>query len=228
MIKSNIGLIEHCNTALNQKWGYVFGTWGQLLNEKILSQKLSQYPLEVGRYIDYIKKNWIGRRTVDCVGLIKSYLWWDNTNPIYNPKTDVSANMMFDIASKNGTIVTIPQIKGLCVWRKDHIGVYIGSGYVIESKGTMYGVVKTKLSEGSWTHWIKCPFVTYVEEDKLFEDVDENRWSYGDIKKAYDLGLIKGDGEGKFKPKDPLTREQGAVLIVRLYEKILKDMEERR
>ena len=193
MIKSNIGLVEHCNTALNQKWGYVFGTWGLKLTQGLLNQKRNQYPAYIERYLEFIKKNWLGRRTVDCVGLIKSYLWWDNTNPVYNPKTDVSADMMFEQASENGIIDTIPEIKGLSVRRKGHIGVYIGSGYVIEAKGTMYGVIKTKLSDGSWTHWLKCPFITYVEEDEMFTDVEKTRWSYSEIKKAYEIGLVKGD-----------------------------------
>ena len=31
-----------------------------------------------------------------------------------------------------------------------HVGVYIGDGYVIESRGRDYGVVKRKTSEGNW------------------------------------------------------------------------------
>lgn len=53
--------------------------------------------------------------------------------------------------------------------------------------------------------------------DMPFKDVTPDMWSYEYIKEAAELGLIKGDGEGNFKPKDYLTREQGAVLIMRLY-----------
>ena len=31
-----------------------------------------------------------------------------------------------------------------------HVGVYVGDGYVVESKGRDYGVVKRKVSEGKW------------------------------------------------------------------------------
>lgn len=55
---------------------------------------------------------------------------------------------------------------------------------------------------------------------KVFKDVDDNRWSAGHIKAAKELGIIKGDPDGDFDPTDPLTREEGAVLMVRLYEKI--------
>jgi hypothetical protein len=44
--------------------------------------------------------------------------------------------------------------------------VYIGDGWVIESRGTKYGVVKTRLNERPWTHWLKCPFIQYIDEPK--------------------------------------------------------------
>ncbi|WP_052045250.1 S-layer homology domain-containing protein [Caloranaerobacter azorensis] len=55
-----------------------------------------------------------------------------------------------------------------------------------------------------------------------FKDVTPDMWSYEYIKRAAELGLIKGDGNGNFKPKDYLTREQGVVLIMRLYD-LLKE-----
>ena len=104
MSKSSIGLVEHCKKALAEKWGYVYGTWGQVLNSTLLNQKHSQYPAQVGKYLDFIKKNWLGRRTADCVGLIKSYLWWGGTNPVYYPGTDVSADMLYERAKEKGSI----------------------------------------------------------------------------------------------------------------------------
>ncbi len=55
---------------------------------------------------------------------------------------------------------------------------------------------------------------------RVFKDVEDNRWSAEYIAAAKELGLIKGDGDGTFNPEGALTREQAAVLIVRLYEKI--------
>ncbi|MGF7059298.1 S-layer homology domain-containing protein [Brassicibacter mesophilus] len=55
---------------------------------------------------------------------------------------------------------------------------------------------------------------------KAFNDVDDNRWSAKYIEKAKELGLIEGDGQGNFNPLGPLTREQAAVLMIRLYEKL--------
>ena len=45
-----------------------------------------------------------------------------------------------------------------------HFGVYIGNGYAIEAMGTRYGVVKTRVAARSWTHWLKIPYINYIEE----------------------------------------------------------------
>lgn len=67
----------------------------------------------------------------------------------------------------------------------------------------------------------KDDFIKEVKSvGKVFTDVDDNRWSASYIEKAYKLGLIKGNGDGTFNPEGPLTREQAAVLMVRLYELI--------
>lgn len=164
---TNIGLVEHSKKALKERWGYVYGTFGTVLTEQLLKDKLRQYPGNTCQFEPFIRSNWMGRMVTDCVGLIKSYLWWNGSKAIYSSLYDVSANGMYEKAKEKGTINTIPEIPGLCVWRTGHIGVYIGNGEVIESRGTKYGVVKTKLKDRNFTHWLKCPFIDYFEEKKI-------------------------------------------------------------
>jgi len=133
---NNLGLVEHVQKALNEKWGYVWGTFGNVLTQKLFNDKLAQYPEGVGNYKDFILTHWLNRRTADCVGLIKSYIWWNGNNPVYSSATDVSADSMHDRAVEKGLISTMPDIPGICVWHKGHIGVYIGDGQVIEAHGT--------------------------------------------------------------------------------------------
>ncbi len=172
---TNIGLVEHVKKALNEKWGYVRGTYGQLLTEPILQAKLKQCGDDVLRYLDFIKGHYIGRRTADCVNLIKSYLWWDSgkNNPVYTSKYDVNADGMYTAAKEKGSISTIPDIPGICVWHVGHIGVYIGNGQVIESHGTKAGVIKTPIKGTGatpWTHWLKCPYIQYVEPEMTYDE----------------------------------------------------------
>lgn len=169
---TNRGLVEHCKKALSEGWGYVYGTFGQVLTQSIFVQKLKQYPSEISKYADFIRIHWMGKRTADCVGLIKSYLWWNGNDVVYDARTDVSANGMYEKAKEKGKIDTLPEISGLCLWFDGHIGVYIGQGWVIESRGTKYGVVKTKLEERPWTHWLKCPYIEYVKDKKITVEIN--------------------------------------------------------
>ena len=163
--KNAADLVTYAIHAWESGWGYVWGTYGCVLTESLFNYKLEQYPDGVGNYEDFIRANWLGGRTTDCVGLIKGYGW-------LNPETltidygtngmpDLGANQMYYSASVSGTIDTMPDIPGLAVWHDGHIGVYIGDGYVIEAMGTRYGVVKTELADRSWTHWLQVEYINY-------------------------------------------------------------------
>lgn len=166
--KNNIDLVKWAIHAQESGWGYVYGTYGAVLDKSAFEFKKNQYPDEVGSYADFIEQNWLSRRTADCVGLIKGYGWYDAESGKIdigaNGMQDVSANGMFQVAREKGTIDTIPETPGLAVWHEGHIGIYIGNGEVIEAMGTQYGVVKTQLKNGGWTHWLKIPYITYIEE----------------------------------------------------------------
>lgn len=212
---TNLGLVEYAKTALKEGWGYVWGTFGQVLTESFLQQKLKQYPQGVGSYESFIRATWMGRKVADCSGLIKGYYWTDENGKFkYDSKTDVTADTMLDIAKEKGYIGTIPEVPGVLVHRKGHVGIYIGNGYVIEAKGTKYGVVKTKLSNGSWTAWSKCPYIEYVKEQPAKQtpaqepvatsptpttSTDKKTWEYyiiGDVTKRlqHELNVQYGAG----------------------------------
>lgn len=163
--KNASDLVVYAIHAWESGWGYVWGTYGNVLTESLFEYKLEQYPDGVGTYEDFIKTNWLGGRTTDCVGLIKGYGWLDpDTLTIEyatNGMPDYGANQMYRSASVSGTIDTIPEIPGLAVWCNGHIGVYIGNGEVIEAMGTRYGVVRTRLADRNWTHWLKIEYISY-------------------------------------------------------------------
>ena len=139
--------------------------YGQVLTPELFQYKLTQYPEGVGQYADFIRSNWLGKHTADCVGLIKGYGWLspDTMTIDYgsNGMPDIGANQMYYNATRKGTIDTIPEVPGLAVWKSGHIGVYIGGGQVIEAMGTKYGVVKTQLQGRGWTHWLEIPYINY-------------------------------------------------------------------
>ena len=171
--KNNLDLVQWAIEAHNDKWGYVMGTFGLVLTESLLEAKIRQLPDDILPYEDFIRANYIGRRTADCIGLIKSYSWYDvDTGKINygsNGMPDVGADGIYRNAREKGPISTMPEIPGLLVHSNGHIGIYIGDGYAIEAMGTRYGVVKTKVKNRNWTGWCKNPYIDYIEETPELE-----------------------------------------------------------
>ena len=163
--KNSADLAIYAANAWNSGWGYVWGTFGQVLTPELLQYKISQYPEGVGDEADFIRSHWLNRRTTDCVGLIKGYGWLNaETMEIQygsNDMPDVGADGMYYNAGRKGSIETMPDTPGLAVWKSGHIGVYIGNGEVIEAMDTRYGVVKTKLQGRGWSHWLEVPGIKY-------------------------------------------------------------------
>lgn len=50
-----------------------------------------------------------------------------------------------------------------------------------------------------------------------FQDVKATDSGYADILKAHSLGYITGTSEGLFKPGEPITREEMAAILSRVY-----------
>ena len=163
--KNAADLVAYAIHAWESGWGYVWGTFGDLLTESLLEYKIDQYPDGVGNKESIIREKWLGGRTADCVGLIKGYGWLDPVSLTIrygtNDMQDVTADGMYNAATVKGSIATMPDTPGLAVWHAGHIGVYIGNGEVIEAMGTSYGVVKTQLSERNWSAWLEVPYINY-------------------------------------------------------------------
>lgn len=196
-VKNNLDLVEWAKNAHSKGWGYVWGTYGQVLTRNLYKAKAAQYPDEVGGYADFIKEHWIGGRTADCVGLIKGYSWFNvETGTIdygTNGMPDIGADTMYSNATEKGTIDTIPEIPGLAVWHEGHIGIYIGNGQVIHASGTKVGVIQTPIGSSGWTHWLKIPYITYYESDLTAAPNESHIWDilYEKIGNPYGVaGLI--------------------------------------
>lgn len=167
--KNNLDLVQWAIAAYNSDWGYVMGTYGLVLTEDLLEAKIQQLPDDILPYEEFIRSNYLGLRTADCVGLIKGYSWLNVDTGVIgyatNGHPDVGADQLYNAATEKGPISTMPEIPGLIVHSTGHVGIYIGDGYVIEAMGTRYGVVKTRVANRNWTGWCKSPYITYVEDE---------------------------------------------------------------
>lgn len=165
--KNNLDLVTWAVRAEQAGWGYVWGSQGELLTESRFQSLAASYPKEVGGYEDWIRAHWLGKRTADCSGLIRGYWWLDaETQEIRygsNGIPAMGADAMYQAAAEKGPMSTMPEIPGLGVWHKGHIGIYIGNGEVVEAMSTRKGVVRTQLASSHWTAWLKIPYINYIE-----------------------------------------------------------------
>ena len=165
-MKNNIELVEFSKNLEAQRAGYWFGTFTQRASRSLFNAKARQYPShynKTSRKKQYEKDIAESRIVCDCSGLIKGFMMTrPNGQIVYDSKLDLGANTYYDRATEKGNIKDIPEIPGLAVWKSGHIGVYIGNGEIIEARGFDYGVVKTNISDRSFTKWLKIPGLEYV------------------------------------------------------------------
>ncbi|PKD28448.1 hypothetical protein RB5AMG_01691 [Ruminococcus bromii] len=170
--KNNLDLVKWCENAYKNGWGYVYGGYGQVCTKQYLDQQASLFPgnNEAGGEMRQVGEKWLGKKVCDCIGLIKSYAWYNaDSGEIVagsNGFTDCGANSIWSSVTESGPISNMPDTPGLAVWMDGHIGVYIGNGEVIEAQGTAYGVVKTELNGRGWTKWLKIPNIKYIDKNK--------------------------------------------------------------
>ncbi len=170
-MKNAHDLATYAVQAWENNWGYVWGTFGNVLTPSLLEYKVQQYPDGVGQYRAFIEQNYLGRRTADCIGLIKSYGWYDAESGQIKYGShgvpDYNADQMYHDAvnrgAEHGEIADMPEIPGLVLWKKGHTGVYIGGGYAVEAMGTSKGVCKTEVAGRGWQAWYKLPYIDYEE-----------------------------------------------------------------
>lgn len=160
MSKTGKGLADYAIAQLGRP--YWWGTFGQTANAGLLAAKRQQYP---GYYTANDFAGQFGQKVHDCVGLIKGYLWCDtpDSEPIYKAAQDVAVSGLFTACPENGSIDTMPELPGVCVFFSDmsHVGVYVGDGYVVEATGHARGVVKSKLAGRGWALWGKPRWISY-------------------------------------------------------------------
>lgn len=184
------------------------GTFGQVASESLYQQKKKQYP---NQYTASDFKSQYGKRVHDCVGLIKGYLWTNAGKLTYNAAQDKNVSGMLANCNEIGDIKKLPEVKGLLVFMKGHVGVYIGDGEVIEAKGHKYGVVKTRLSERPWTTYGKLSWITYEEDPIELPTYEQKKEA---IKKYY--GFTSDETIQHFE-----SYHYGKELIDKLYDKVI-------
>ena len=218
---TNTGLVNHVKKALALKTKYMWAGTLNTITDSYITQKVNQckkggVPASRSGYTEARIKQLRslanrGYYGVDCVCLVKSYLWGGVGCPNYQSKYDLPAGSMYDLATVKGSIDTLPECPGIIVISRkhgNHVGVYIGNGETIEStlgsRGD--GVVKHKLDKTFWTDWFQCPFIEYKQT------VDTPKTSLRNVTLAYNA-TIRRTSKYKSESLGVLTAGTQCVIV---------------
>jgi hypothetical protein len=181
-MKNNTGLVAWAREWLGRPYWY--GTCCYACTESLLQSKAKQYPSHytAARMARYRADIQAKRSCADCIGLIKGYIWEKDGKIVYDADTDMNTGGLFNRARVKGAISRIPEVPGLIVYKDGHVGVYEGGGMVIEAKGFAAGIVRLKLNDTQWTHWIAHPNISYDEYGEELEMVKGSAPYVGTVK----------------------------------------------
>lgn len=239
-------MVEYCKAQIGKPYWY--GTHGHVASEELYN-RLANGEYTKTSILSFRKDTYTkdyGLKVHDCSGLIKGYLFCDTKDGFYNPANytaEIDNGIRYNNCKKKGYIRTLPEVKGLLVFKTGHVGVYIGNGKIIEAKGHAYGVVETELSKGYWTSWGECPYIEYVESEEnpmiqelidkytekvvknaleiliksVNDDGKESSWATKEFEEAKKLGITDGSNPEAFT-----KREEAAIMVKRAVEKYIK------
>jgi cell wall-associated NlpC family hydrolase len=152
-------LIDYAVHAEAIGGGYVWGSSGEISSPQFRAQCLS-YNKNAGQdnAIMVTSAKWDGKRVWDCSGLFRGAAREAGLNKSGGA---TSIWKKWCTGGKGAIVADAELVAGAALFRAnkanpavmEHIGLYIGNNQVIEAKGAAYGVIKTKLKAGEWTHW---------------------------------------------------------------------------
>lgn len=129
---------------------YVYGMKGKVMTEALYDSLKKTY----GNLVWDSDRQKIGKVCCDCSGLISWATGIARSSQNYH-----------DTALEIEPISTIAKAPiGAAVWRKGHIGIYIGNGEYIAEDGSAYGCRINKLRNAGFTHWLKLKDIDYTEQ----------------------------------------------------------------
>ena len=178
-------LVEYFRKALAESWGYIFGAsgqeWTEAKQKQIVNKMASRYGSSwknnaEAKDDDYYRSavygsKWVGHRVADCSGMFVGAFKEKGIAVSHS-----SHYQYTDYCKEKGTLKNGRRSNGeeivpgdaVFVWKDEkkrytHVGLYVGSGIVIEAKGTEYGVVTSNVTDSKWNRWGKFKAVDYSD-----------------------------------------------------------------
>ena len=99
-------------------------------------------------------------------------------------------------------------------WAQEEISALIDAGIVEGDNGVLH--LEQTVTRAEFTAMVaRAVGLTAAEYQGGFADIDGGAWYAGIVQAAFDKGVIQGDG-ASFRPDDPITREEMAVIAAKL------------
>lgn len=174
-------VISYFENLYNNKAIYLWGGNGQVITKELCDKLYKTYGSSTYNktYYDNKFKEGQGKIGADCSGAFYSVSGFDTTAQGYYNKCSVK-----------GAIASIDRSKPCLVFKGkstsaiNHIGFYLGNGYVIEMKSSKANCVKDKLDGNSWK-WFGIP--TWIDYSCTISNAQSS------IIKAVDVSSYQGD-----------------------------------
>ena len=169
--------------------GYCFGASGQVCSLKQRQIWAEDNPSAAENLLGICAK-WDGKKCWDCSGLFRG-AW----RALLKYRSGGATTIFNTWTSKTGEISTMPNVPGIALFRanetkpstKEHIGLYVGGGLVVDARGSSAGVlIGTIASYGRWTHWAYLADVDYSQQE--IEDNSTVLWR-GTVKTKKGKGI---------------------------------------
>lgn len=157
-------MIDHCKREVSRGSIYVWGAQGQRGSKitKAWIRRMETSTTNANRAITTweARKKSYDKSTIgayDCSGLIAA-CFNDNSNPGWDSTADGLYRSCVKISKSQLQPGDFVFEWSSASSKSNHVGVYIGDGYVIEARGRDYGVVKTALNARNWVRFGRPDF----------------------------------------------------------------------
>jgi hypothetical protein len=107
-------------------------------------------------------------------------------------------------------------------WAENEINKWVEKGIVKGYGDGTFGPENT-ITRAEFTALLARIFNFIKSSDKVFPDVSDTAWYAETVSKSVAAGIIKGDDTGNFRPGDPITRQEAAVILYRVFDLKVKN-----
>ena len=200
--------------ALNDNWGYIWGTAGVKWTQA--KQDALNQTTDANRALSrQYGAKWIGHMVADCSGLftwafkqLGGYMY-HGSNTMYDKYCTDKGKLVNGLKEDGQSLKPGTAVFTGTENKHGHVGLYIGDGWVIEAQGTKAGVVKSKLTLSKWTYWGELKGVNYSGSQPEPQPIPDQKPTLrtGDkgayvtllqtklIQRGYDLNPYGADGD---------------------------------